>query len=349
MSPAKNLIYIKNQTDFVRHVCLWISVFTAYVFMLSLHSSLSRALIMAAVSLPLYITAYYLMRYVQIPFFAQRKKTGLFILSVLLSSLLLFALYVGIWMSGYGASLGYIPTLDNFDVYDFVYLILRFYSPTFVLLALEFQLQKRIDTERIRLLEKEKLANELKFLKAQINPHFLFNTLNNLYSFVVTESPMAIEMISRLSSVLNYVFKKSQNDVVYLSEEVETIENFIELEQMRYGDRLVVKCDVDGTLDVPLAPLILLSLVENAFKHGASGDIDQPKIRIRITGYQGGVSCQVWNTKSAYSGEQNDAYKEGIGLSNIKRQLDLIYPENYSLDIINDKKTFNVQLKINLT
>jgi len=191
--------------------------------------------------------------------------------------------------------------------------------------------------ERIQLLEKEKLANELKFLKAQINPHFLFNTLNNLYSFVLIQSPKAPDMIMQLSGILDYVLYKSQNKEVALNDEVKTIEHFIKLEQIRYGERLEVELKTDGDLSIGISPLILLSIVENAFKHGASGDIDYPKIKIDIREQNQEIHCVVWNTKSQHVGEINDAYKVGIGLSNIERQLKLIYPE---------KQEFSVFLKI---
>jgi len=174
-------------------------------------------------------------------------------------------------------------------------------------------------------LEKEKLASELRFLKAQINPHFLFNTLNNLYSYVVTESPKAPDMIVRLTGILDYVLYKSQNKTVPLSEELETINNFLGLEQIRYGDRLEVSYKTKGNDNTPVSPLILLSLVENAFNN---------------------IHCEVWNTKSQHTGELNDEYKSGIGLSNIKRQLNLIYPERHNLLIEDEEQSFRVQLTL---
>ena len=136
---------------------------------------------------------------------------------------------------------------------------------------------------------------------AKIDPHFLFNTLNNLYSFVLMNSPKAPDMIMKLSAMLDYVLYKSQVDKVPLKDEVEAIENFVGLEQTRYGDRLHVYSSIKGDLTTTISPLILLSIVENAFKHGASGDIDEPKINIDIYSNGSGIHCAVQNTKIPYN------------------------------------------------
>jgi len=222
----------------------------------------------------------------------------------------------------------------------------RFYFPAMALLAWESHQERRKEQERMAVLEREKVSTELKFLKAQINPHFLFNTLNNLYSYVVTNSPKAPDMVLQLSGMLDYILYKSQNKVVALREEIETIDHFVELEKIRYGDRLSVKLEVEGDQSILISPLILLSLVENAFKHGASGDINHPIINIYIRGNQGIVHCEISNTKSEHNGELNDSYKEGIGLTNIKRQLNLIYPDNHSIEIQDGDEDFNISVDI---
>jgi len=195
-------------------------------------------------------------------------------------------------------------------------------------------------------IEEEKNKMELKVLKNQLNPHFLFNTLNNLYSSVVTNSPKAPDMILRLSGILDYALYKSQKKEVPLQEEVDVIENFIELEKVRYGERLEVSFESSGNLSIPISPLLLLSFVENAFKHGASGDIDNPQIKIDIKEENKNILFKVWNTKSQHQGGLTDAHKEGIGLSNTRRQLNLIYPERHELEIKDEAKSFGISLVI---
>ena len=217
-----------------------------------------------------------------------------------------------------------------------------FIFPTIILSAIKFYKGQMMLSK----IEEEKNKMELKVLKNQLNPHFLFNTLNNLYSSVVTNSPQAPDMILRLSGILDYALYKSQNKTVSLEEEIEVIENFIELEKVRYGDRLEVEFESEGNLSVPISPLLLLSFVENAFKHGASGDIDNPKIKIDIKEKNKNIHFNVWNTKSQHQGILTDAHKEGIGLSNTKRQLNLIYPNQHELVIVEEEKTYNISLLI---
>ena len=293
----------------------------------------------------IYISAYYFFIKIQVPHLMQRKKYFLLGLSLLITSGILYIFWrlVGYYHFDeciYGHQQNFIRGAE------YLQNAIQFYSPT-VLLYLWQQYDDRLEEQaRLHQLEKEKLETELKFLKAQINPHFLFNTLNNLYSFVVTKSEKAPDMILRLSGMLDYILYKSQQSRVTLKEELTSIENFIELEKIRYGDRLQVDYQISGDLSVPVSPLILLSTVENAFKHGASGDIDEPVIKIDIVSKNDSIECKVWNTKSKFQGEINDEYKEGIGLSNIKRQLNLTYPELHTIEIIGDDSSFSIIIKI---
>lgn len=293
------------------------------------------------------MAAYYLLRHYQLPKLYNQKKWLLFVLSLLATSLGFYVIWrvAGIvWMD----DLQYRNSRDRpfWNTAHYLVQTVQFYSPAIALLAIDTYHDRQREKLRLEQLEKEKLATELKFLKAQINPHFLFNTLNNLYSFVVNQSPKAPDIILQLSGMLDYVLYQSQQESVPLREELNCIENFLQLEQIRYGDRLKVDYQTDGDFTLFVAPLLLLSIVENAFKHGASGDIDEPKIQIQIHADIEAIQCKVWNTKSQYQGELNDAYKEGIGLKNVKRQLDLIYPERHELEIKDKMDAFCVNLTI---
>jgi len=346
MSIISQPVYSSKLKTIFGHFLFWCSVYAGYTYMLSFRGHYSKYLLLNLVNVPLYMLAYYLLRHVQIPYLYNQGKSAWFILSLLASSLLLLGIYFlnDVWWID--TLFGKNREIRNISIGECLVRIIRYYSPAMVLLAWESHYKRRKELNRMKELENEKIANELKFLKAQINPHFLFNTLNNLYSYVVNKSPKAPDMIMRLSSILDYVLYKSQKKTVTLSEEVGTIENFLGLEQIRYGDRLEVDFKKEGNMTLPTSPLILLSIVENAFKHGASGDADTPKIKIHIKEEKGMIYCEVWNTKSSYQGELNDAYKEGIGLSNIKRQLNLFYPDAHKLIINNQEKSFNISLTI---
>ncbi|MCG8329689.1 MAG: sensor histidine kinase [Chitinophagales bacterium] len=333
---------------FLKHTLLWISIYVIYTYMMSYYDDLKPRMAANVVNVALFMAAYYLLKHVQIPYLYNRGKMGYFVLSIAISAFIISAIcrINGIlWMDAYFGKEGYIPFMT---IGSYLLKTVRFYTPAMAILAWESHQERRKEKERIQLLEKEKLTNELKFLKAQINPHFLFNTFNNLYSYVVNQSPKAPDMIMQLSGILDYVLYKSQEKEVLLSQEVNTIEHFLKLEQIRYGERLEVSFQTDGDMSVPISPLILLSIVENAFKHGVSGDIDFPKIDIEIKGTSESIYCRAWNTKSKLQGEINDAYKEGIGLSNIKRQLNLVYPQLHELTIDDLEDSFCLSLSINL-
>ncbi|MEM9525642.1 MAG: sensor histidine kinase [Bacteroidota bacterium] len=219
----------------------------------------------------------------------------------------------------------------------------QFLFPATIMGAISFFRKK----SRLAKIEEERNRMELWALKNQLNPHFLFNTLNNLYSFVMDNSPKAPDMILRLSDTLEYVLYHSQQKEVTLRQELAAIEHFMALEQIHYGERLTVQYTKEGDLDILISPLLLLSLVENAFKHSASGDVDQPVIKIKFCGEVATVRCHIWNTKSQYQGELSDDYKEGIGLSNIQRQLDLVYPNRYELVINDQPDFFDLSLRLN--
>lgn len=332
---------------FFQHALLWLLVYVVYTYMMSYYDDLYGRAIGNLVNVPLFMVAYYLLRYVQIPYLYDRGKNWGFALSLLASSLGIaaFCRLNGIWWMDafYGEEY-----LDRPFLTLGTYLLktVRFYTPAMAILAWEAHHERRKELERMHKLEKEKIANELKYLRAQINPHFLFNTLNNLYSFVVTQSPKAPDMILRLSGMLDYVLYRSQQSSVLLQEEVDTIENFLGLEQIRYGDRLEVDYQVTGDLSNRVWPLLLLSIVENAFKHGASGDIESPRIKIAIDASKENIRCFVWNTKSRTEGELNDAYKSGIGLSNVRRQLNLVYPNAHELYLSDKDDSFSVSLTL---
>ncbi len=200
---------------------------------------------------------------------------------------------------------------------------------------------------RLEELKKEKNIAELKFLKAQVHPHFLFNTLNNLYSMALTNSPKTAETTSQLSSILRYMFYKCNQPSVTMADEITLLNNYIDLEKIRYSERLQVTFKhnvVDENYKI--APLVLLSVVENAFKHGASSDLDQPKIKINLNQIKNRIEFEVYNTKPAKISSDENSYRKGIGMTNVTRQLQLVYPEQHTLNIENGFYDYRVNIII---
>lgn len=219
-------------------------------------------------------------------------------------------------------------------------------SAIFIFLKLlkdQFEIQKRALT-----LEKEKAETELKLLKSQLNPHFLFNTLNNIYSLSFTSSPATSQSIARLGDILDHILYRCNGQYVPLKAEIALLNNYIELEKLRYDERLTVNFKTEVEREVEIAPLVLLSLVENAFKHGASDDAGAPFIDISLSANPENLTFKISNTVAVQNNTSNSISAERIGLNNLRRQLDLIYGDGYTLDVTRKDKYFTVQLTIKL-
>ncbi|MEM9889077.1 MAG: histidine kinase [Bacteroidota bacterium] len=196
--------------------------------------------------------------------------------------------------------------------------------------------------------EKEQLTSELRFLKAQINPHFLFNTLNNLYYLAFNNSPNTTEVIAKLSQMMRYMLYESNHPRVPLDNEIEYIRNYISLEKLRLNDEVPIDFEVKGkTAGVAIVPLVLITFLENAFKHGVSNTTEQAWIKATLNVEEGMCYYQVANSKISESGK-TVSEKSGIGLQNVKRRLDLSYPDNYHLAVRENEDHYAVDLKLNL-
>ncbi|WP_020599113.1 sensor histidine kinase [Spirosoma panaciterrae] len=194
--------------------------------------------------------------------------------------------------------------------------------------------------------EREKIQSELAYLKAQINPHFLFNTLNSIYSLAIIESPQTADAIVNLSSFLRYVIQESQKDQVSLQNELAYIDQYIALQKLRLGDTVPIKYTVEGKANgQQIAPLLLISFIENAFKYGVSPEEPSTiSITISLHGFE--LSCHVSNRKVRVY--QPTAVASGIGLSNTKARLQLLYPDRHRLVIHDTPTTFTVDLSLTL-
>lgn len=217
------------------------------------------------------------------------------------------------------------------------------FSATLLFLFTKFFMDYQREREHALLLKSEKSELELKTLKAQLNPHFLFNTLNNIYSLSVMESDKVPEAIGKLADILDTILYKCDTEFVSVSKEVELVENYIELEKMRYDDRLEVNFEKDIVSDNLIPPLILLSLTENAFKHGAGEDSGSPKIWIDVKATGKETRFRIRNTVFEF---QNTVGKKSIGFPNIRKQLDLMYGEGYSIEISVTESCFEVSLNL---
>jgi len=199
--------------------------------------------------------------------------------------------------------------------------------------------------EREKNLVKEKLETELKFLRNQTNPHFLFNTLNNIYVLARKKSDLTAEIVMKLSKLLRFMLYESKKERIPVSGEIRMIEDYLELEKIRYNERLTIRFekDIDDTSQL-IAPLLLLPFIENAFKHGASETRFDSYIHINVQLRDGMLNFCIENSKEVNG---NTTVTDNIGLSNVRRQLELMYAE-HSLQVDNQKDKFTIHLTINL-
>jgi sensor histidine kinase YesM len=199
---------------------------------------------------------------------------------------------------------------------------------------------------RLKQTEKEKLSAQIASLKSQINPHFLFNTLNNIYATVIDISPKTAEMVDRLSEMMRYTMKDTQQDFVPLEDEINYIDNFIELQKLRLDKS--VKLEYSHLENIPalqIAPMLLIPFIENAFKHGVNSE-QKSHIKIEITINKTGLQLSVLNNK--VNVQRDISESSGLGIENTRHRLNLIYPSKHLLVINDTEKEFYVSLHINV-
>lgn len=221
------------------------------------------------------------------------------------------------------------------------------FSLLFVVITTALKLSRKwfVSREEMQRLRLEKLEAELQFLRTQMNPHFLFNTLNNLYSLILTgENEKAGDMVLKLSGIMDYMLHDSKSDRVELITEINQLQNYLDLERIRFSDtdRISFTCESDNP-SYQIAPSILLPFIENGFKYGISNTIHNGFIRVDIKAKNGALDFTVENSKPP---EITHNRNNGIGLSNIKRRLEILYPNYHSLKITDGPLNYHVHLKL---
>jgi len=340
------------QSRLLLHGLFWIGVVLLLTYTSSLFAGeIQRNLLYMLSILPVQMLAAYFLVYWQIPNWLNKGSWIKFLfgsaaVAYLFGALArVFAIYIAeplMGIDGIDESLWEILT-------DPIYLI-RVYLPTAYLPAVFFFLFKMTKENyakenKLVALEKEKKTAELNFLKAQINPHFLFNTLNNIYALSKKKSEETPEMILKLSEILDYTIYECNVDRVPLSREWELIENYADLQALRHQDQMTIVMNQDIQNEKAyVAPLILISLVENAFKHGLKGRREGAIIDVSLLEKNGELIFKIYNTRNEKSSTNN----RGIGLKNLKRQLELQYAKRYSLEVVEKDTSYLVTLKLNL-
>lgn len=232
----------------------------------------------------------------------------------------------------------YFPILRSFGMVSMA----NFISIT---LLLATELKRKAENEK--LLKEEKLGTEIKLLKAQINPHFIFNALNNIYSLAYTKSEMAPESILKLSEMLRYVFYDCSNDVVKLGAEIEYISNFIAFQQMKSEHEQSINFDnLKARKDIDIAPMLFITFIENAFKYSKIEEYKEAYVNVDLNSDKKHLNFVIENSIPP---QGKSLAGNGLGINNVKQRLDLLYPNKYDLVLIENETTYTVNLKIELS
>lgn len=271
---------------------------------------------------------------------------------VIYSLLTLTLIAASVWaMSEYDqyrqAKMGY-PALTFSEMIQellfYSFNLLTYILTAFLLYSLQ---EKQEQKEKLDQVQLEKLGTEIKYLRAQINPHFLFNTLNNLYGLALEKSEKTPEIVLKLSRIMDYMLYESNDGKVYLKKDIENVVNYIDIERIRQGNNAEIKFEVKGQItDQTVVPLMLLPLVENAFKHGVNTIIRGAYMHVSILVNGNELEIDVRNNFKKFD-EGSD--RNGIGLANLEKRLDLFYPGAHTMNAESIGDDYHVNLKLNLS
>ncbi len=303
--------------------------------------------------LPVQIALAYFLTYVLLPKYLTKGAYVQFIIILLLSAYVVsvsYSLYRAFYFEpkypGYFKTQTVHTPAMYFAFLKFLMYITTFYTPAAIMGLIRLVRIQHAEERQRESIEKQMLLAEMSFLKNQLNPHFLFNTLNNLYMLTLKASPQAPEIVARLSETLDYMLYRCKEHAVPIRGEVQLIENYLALEKLRLSDEVVInfnKPAEPGTATV--APLIMLALVENAFKHGINKAIGEASVDIDLQLVNSHLIFTVGNTKAPHA---NGSATHGIGLKNIRRQLELMYPQKHELSIEDGTHHYMAKLQITL-
>jgi sensor histidine kinase YesM len=337
-------IFIKKVTSsrLVQHILFWCLSFLILVNVLKVSAEIKTIdLIYTAIfHIPIVLIVYLNLK-VLFPILLERSKYFLYGIFVLLTAafgsgfyIILFDNWIDLIFKGY-----YFIAYYSFWDISLYFIIYIFSTSLFRLARGYFQIQE---------IEKEKTISELKALKSQINPHFLFNSLNSIYSLARKKSDSVPEKIVQLSDLMRHIIYESDLDFIPLEKEVEMIRNYIELQNLRTVEKDKIQLEVIGEIEnKKIAPLLFLPFVENSFKHGLKGGAKNVFVDIRIEVLGEILNFEIENSKGKTVEINNSKYK-GIGVENVKKRLDLIYENTHSLKISDKEETFKVLLQVQL-
>jgi len=341
--------YFQRNRVFLLHLSFWCFYYSFYFYIISSRPgreiTWQRLVTSSSVQLLFAMLVAYLNYFIFLPRFLKHQRIGKYFLEFFVPFVILITTRIHLQrylVDGY----------TNHEHYFYsTFYIVQLSFDTILITVFVGMLRFAVDWFELestrKQMENDKLAYELKFLKAQINPHFLFNTLNNLYYLAYSQSANTTEVIAKLSQMMRYMIYDSNYPKVALSKEIEYMQNYISLERLRLNNEVPIDFTIEGSTEhILVTPLIFITFLENAFKHGVSANTagSWVKIHFQVNGNQ--IVYTVENTKLRTSLAEKE--KSGFGLQNLQRRLELSYPGSYRVKTDDLPDRYFAQLNLSL-
>ena len=333
----------------LQHTLFWIVAFRILLAVFASSSKIEKIdiiytlVFMVTLAIPVYVNLYLL-----IPKLLSRKHYAAYFLSVtlllalsVLFNYMTFDRWIDHVLKGY-------YFISYYDFTDLAAFFISFMALTSLLKLSKAWFNLYETRQHLAEAEKEKKQAELLALKSQVNPHFLFNSLNTIYSLALNKSSLAPEAIVRLGNIMRYVIYQSKSEYVKLEEELELLKEYLALQKMRSGKKARITMET-GEIDTGLeiAPLLFLPLVENAFKHGIKGETGESFLKIKMNMTGTWLNFTIENNVGHVDKVEKEEY-HGLGLENVRQRLELVYPDRHTFLVTNDTAHFRVDIKLNL-
>ena len=331
-----------------RHIFYWsfhTTVWAIFWLVMGSPASFARNLFNMFLFIPVFVFFGYPLVYIAVPRLLLKGKVWQF--SVLV---LVWAVAGGFINAGYRTYV-YVPLQQaigfsfipgtGFQPHSYLCMTTSVASP----MIIKFFKRWTINQKAWMLAQQEKITAQLQLLKAQLHPRFLLNTLNNIYSFALHNSPKTPQMVLKLSSLLSYMLYDCKAEEVLLEKELEVMKNYIDLERERYNDKIDISINIEGDIqDKYITPLLILPFLENAFKHGTSEQLERPWMSVDIAVKDHLLQCKIVNSKNEFV----PFHENGVGINNAKKRLEFLYPGKYELKLADEGVFFVVSLLLQL-
>ena len=339
---------MKRKTIFW-HVVFWIVYMSIFTFVeAGYQNELKEAFLLEMTYLPLRLILVYFNYFILVPGFLLRKKIERYII---FSIVTILVVSISQRLAGYYVINPWLfPEWNDgniFEPFRVAQAAMILTSPMIFLIGLTIVFRWADSEKKIERLARERVETELKYLKNQVNPHFFFNTLNNLYGLAQEKSDKTPEIVLKLSELMSYMLYETNKELIPISKEMDYIRNYVSLEEQRYGNRFKCSIKVKGSVrDIMIPPMLILPFIENSFKHGINQESEGAWIKIDLLVEGNKLVLEVKN--SVVIQTEPPKMKGGLGIKNVERRLELLYPKGFKLNYAHDKQEYHVRLELQL-